>query len=314
METLPVELHSHILQLACTDDGSTARTLSLVSKYVHQIADPFLSQTLIVSGSDRLNLVANKLITSPNLRRRVRHLFLSDQKPHETPASDQQTPPTPDDVPIQSQEGNEMPLIIQILDLTSQSLHSLGLNISNPRISPHLLGHVFSMTFPRLYTLLAHGLYPFPYLPRSLPQLEYLHLSGNRNPHGLFQTGGLAAACPNLTRVKISGLMYARSFIKELEDILHPIMEDGDSYSEIHHPPPALPPHLQHIAVAPGFFHAPKSWCPSPRGCTDNTLERLKKLEECSEKSGDVELQVGELRNAHDVSSALLSEWLEAMC
>ena len=119
MDTLPVELHSQIFQLACIDDGGAARSLSLVSRYLHQVAEPFLFQTLIVSGHDRLDIVANKLEKSSIHCRRVRHLFLTDQKPHQNDSL-----PDPSGTICHEDQDVEKSPIIRILDLTSQSLIS----------------------------------------------------------------------------------------------------------------------------------------------------------------------------------------------
>lgn len=299
MDTLPVELHAQIFHLACTDDGTTARSLSLVSRYVHQVAEPLLYHTLNLSGYSQLGIIANKLPTLPIKCRRVHHLFISDHTTQQNALHDILNYPDFD---------SETSPIIRILNITLQSLVSLSLDIANPRISPHLLGHIFSFTFPRLRTLLIHGFYPIPHTPQSLPRLEYLHLSGHRNPHGLLQTGGLAAACPNLTRIKISGLMFARSFVKELEDAL--LLESRDAPSGA--PISPLLPHLQHISIAPAYRPAPKlrRRC-FVSGVQDDTYETLKELEgrADSEKS-TVGFEVGEMRNAQELSSALVSEWL----
>lgn len=321
MDTLPVELHSQIFQLACIDDGGAARSLSLVSRYLHQVAEPFLFQTLIVSGHDRLDIVAKKLENSPIHCRRVRHLFLTDQKPHQNDSL-----PDPSGTICHEDYDLEKSPIIRILDLTSQSLISLALNIFDPTISHHVLGHLFSLTYPHLSSLIVHGFYPFPCIPRSFPCLEYLHLSGNRNPHGLFETGGLAAACPNLSRLKISGLMFAKSFIRELEDLLYPISKShqfcGDAPSEAglgERASASSLPHfrcLRHMAVVPGpgpVMRRKLQVSASRRMFTppvDETKARLERLAAWAERSSDVRVVVGDVPNGGDLGLALRLEWL----
>ena len=78
MDTLPLELHSQIFEYACVDDGTTARSLSLVSRYIRAVAEPFRYQSLSVAGIDSLLQLARTLEELPAHRRRVRHLFLSD--------------------------------------------------------------------------------------------------------------------------------------------------------------------------------------------------------------------------------------------
>src|ERR1700728_487315 len=80
MNTVPLELHSYICQLACKDDRLTTQSLALVSKYFSEVARPFRYQSIAVAGPERITALHNKLAGFPPHMRRIRHLFLSDKR------------------------------------------------------------------------------------------------------------------------------------------------------------------------------------------------------------------------------------------
>ena len=66
-----------IFSYACTDDGSTGRSLSLVSKYIHHTFAPYKLQSVSVSGADQAIRFALILQRTPLQQRNVHHLFVS---------------------------------------------------------------------------------------------------------------------------------------------------------------------------------------------------------------------------------------------
>ncbi|KIP02817.1 hypothetical protein PHLGIDRAFT_122129, partial [Phlebiopsis gigantea 11061_1 CR5-6] len=70
MHSLPAELHALIFDYACLDDGTTARELALVSRYVRDVAAPFRYQSLSVAGLDALTQLEQRLAGLPPHRRR----------------------------------------------------------------------------------------------------------------------------------------------------------------------------------------------------------------------------------------------------
>ncbi|RPD53910.1 hypothetical protein L226DRAFT_538848 [Lentinus tigrinus ALCF2SS1-7] len=239
MDTLPLELHTQIFQFACTDDGSTARALSLVSRYVRAAAAPFHYQSLAISGLDQMNELVARLEAIPPHLRRIRRLFLSDW----THADTQKRSMSLTDM---ERYDAEKALASRILDFAAPTLESLAVVASCPYTAPPLVGHLFSVPLPRLRELSIHGFYPFPRLPGTMPKLEQLHLSGNRNPHGLFQLGALEAACPNLTHLRVSDVANATSFARELHAAALPPTDASCDTSPF---PTVLPSRLQNIVV-----------------------------------------------------------------
>jgi hypothetical protein len=126
--------------------------------------------------------------------------------------------------------------IMYLLSLASPTLETLIFNASSsPFSSTSLVAQIFTMPFANLVDLTVVGFYPYPHPARSatkqgddlvpalkitrstLPKLQRLHLSGNRNPVGLLQAGNLDEACPSLRELKISGLAQAVSFALEVD-------------------------------------------------------------------------------------------------
>ncbi|KAI0668203.1 hypothetical protein C8Q78DRAFT_1071507 [Trametes maxima] len=211
MDSLPLELHAHILEFACTDDGTTARSLALVSRYVREVSAPYIYQSIAISGMEQMSELVGRLDVIPPHLRRIRHLFLSDWT--RSQAKERVVRASED-----AQDGYEAEktLALRILALAAPMLETLAVVVSCPYTGPSILGSLFTLPLPRLVHLSVHGFYPFPNVPRSMPRLERLHLSGNRNPHGLLQLGSLDTACPALTHLHISGLVAAVSFAEEM--------------------------------------------------------------------------------------------------
>ena len=303
MDTLPLELHSQIFELVCLDDGSTGRSLSLVSRYVHNVAEPFAYQSLRVAGLSSITELLNRLKRTTERRRRTRRLFLSDWTRKQA-----QQEIVPDD---DERFDLERDKIIELLDLVAPFLESLAFTASCPYNSAQLLGHLFSLHLPHLRSLVVHGFYPFPHAPHTMPALEYLHLSGNRNPHGLLQTGALSTACPNLVHLRVSGLVAAPSFAEELAEALHPSERPSSLF------PSSLPKHVGQISVQAG--PAPPA---SLRGRRQTSAqlqhtkmqERLRSLRAQSEAKGegDVEVVLLEAKEGDaDTFETMFREWAD---
>ncbi|KAF9806957.1 hypothetical protein IEO21_08447 [Rhodonia placenta] len=85
MDTIPPEIHALIFAFACSDDGTTGRSLSCVSRYMRAVSAPFRWQSLAVSGVNQARgfaavLGAATRDVNTTLRRPVHHLFLSTRR------------------------------------------------------------------------------------------------------------------------------------------------------------------------------------------------------------------------------------------
>lgn len=77
----PAEIYERIFSYACTDDGTTGRSLSLVSKLIHDASLNFKHFSIAVDGPAQAVGFAKLMETLPPNRRNIRHLFVSNGKP-----------------------------------------------------------------------------------------------------------------------------------------------------------------------------------------------------------------------------------------
>ncbi|KAF8147878.1 hypothetical protein B0H34DRAFT_619431, partial [Crassisporium funariophilum] len=217
MERCPPELHAYITQFACTDDGYTIRSLYGVSRYYREISRPYLYQALSISHVHQIPIIAAQLEALPIHWRHIRHLLISNECSN---ASLDQIPHSSNSPPLSLLEIQT--LVLRIITIASPTLFTLAFvaSSSSPAASTPLIARIFRTPFPLLHDLTICGYYPFPNAPGKFPCLERLHLSGNRNPHGLFQLGVLEAAFPSLRDLKVDGLGMAVTFLFEVEEAL----------------------------------------------------------------------------------------------
>ncbi|KIM78998.1 hypothetical protein PILCRDRAFT_823866 [Piloderma croceum F 1598] len=79
MHQLPPELCTEIFSLACRDSGFTGRSLSLVSRYVHETSKEAKLQSISIHGYDEIIAFAALLERTPLHLRSVRFCFISSQ-------------------------------------------------------------------------------------------------------------------------------------------------------------------------------------------------------------------------------------------
>jgi len=260
MDILPAELHSHICSLACTDDGYTARSLSLLSRYFFQTSLPFRYLSICITKTPQIQSLSERLQATPSHLRRIQRLFISD-------------------------DGCDSQALVNFMDilmLAAPTLETLALITTSSFTSASLIARIFRACFPHLHELTISGHYPFPSTPSCFPSLERLHLLGNRNPYGLLSLGGLESVMPNLTYLRVSGLTLAVSFSQELEQAFASSTTDEEDRMF----PAKLPPKLEHLSIQCG----PESSFTSPslnvRLKDENMIQNLEKLEERVKKEG----------------------------
>jgi hypothetical protein len=91
MESIPPEILSLIFSYACTDDGYTGRSLSLVSRYISDVSKPYKLQSVAVRGMWQVLEFACSLKEGSGVGDEkgewkgsgVRHLFLSFDKAYD---------------------------------------------------------------------------------------------------------------------------------------------------------------------------------------------------------------------------------------
>src|SRR6266702_508145 len=78
IQNFPPEIFFQIFRYACVDEGVTARSLSLTSKYVSSVSSRFLFNTLYIASADSLQRALRHLLSLPPHLRQVYHLFVAD--------------------------------------------------------------------------------------------------------------------------------------------------------------------------------------------------------------------------------------------
>ena len=165
MERCPPEILHRIFTLICNDAGGMGRSLSLVSRYVHDASKSVRFQTVLCEGADQILSFASALHRTPPRHRLVRHLFVtcscfncpSALEATYTPKSHIAVHPTwrlgSTETPItfgtlMSRYKDALIVIPHILRLAAPALRSLTLYIDWPTPEP-----LFQSHFPSLVEL-----------------------------------------------------------------------------------------------------------------------------------------------------------------
>ncbi|KAF8959739.1 hypothetical protein BDZ97DRAFT_1380316 [Flammula alnicola] len=77
MDRCPPEICSEIYAFACVDGGRTGRSLSLVSKFMHETSKPYKLQSISVIGHTQIYAFADLVERTPEHLRRVKSFFIS---------------------------------------------------------------------------------------------------------------------------------------------------------------------------------------------------------------------------------------------
>lgn len=234
---LPVEIWTTIHGLACTDDGSAGRALSLVSKDWRTISAPFKLQSIALVGAkpilrflcllesteDSFRNVQSLFIGCQNLRlhssssrrldlarERARGLVFTDKLfPELGITSFTHTVHIPEDAIEQA--------VVRIIQRTATTLHTLHTHL----IFIQRPGPLYPIPLRRLRVLVLHGPFrsPPPILSSTVPNLRRLRLAAPvTSPHkGEVLLSTVAAAAPKLSHLCISHHACTR---KELERAL----------------------------------------------------------------------------------------------
>jgi hypothetical protein len=103
LNVVPVEIWHHIFSLACTDDGSTGRSLSLVSTYFRDISAPFKYRSIAITHWSQIIAFSQLFCKLPAYQKKTVFLFVH----HPFPFLDDPTTGT-DQTSEQSQSEDEL--------------------------------------------------------------------------------------------------------------------------------------------------------------------------------------------------------------
>lgn len=163
MDRCPVELWSSIFSFACTDGGSTGRSLALAARWTNNLSLPFRLQSISASNIKQIVSLANVLDIAHPTHRRVRSLVLSNAQITHFTSGDgkiQQTLYGIDTCTSQQESFIIAHAILRILTAVADTLYTLDLDFSQ-----------------------SDSIQCFPYtlVPTSLPLLVELRLKGTRS-------------------------------------------------------------------------------------------------------------------------------------
>src|ERR1700691_3175931 len=80
MDHCPPEVCSQIFSLACTDGGYTGRSLSAVSRYIHETSKPYKYKSIGLHGVHKASAFASFLEgSSSDIVDGIAHLFVSNE-------------------------------------------------------------------------------------------------------------------------------------------------------------------------------------------------------------------------------------------
>ncbi|KAJ3476882.1 hypothetical protein NLI96_g10853 [Meripilus lineatus] len=88
LDVFPTEIWAMIFEQACTDDGTTGRSLSLVSRYVSQVSRPMKYNSIVLQGHKKIKRFLKHLLAHSNDDvPKVRHLLINQRKVKPRPPS-----------------------------------------------------------------------------------------------------------------------------------------------------------------------------------------------------------------------------------
>ena len=103
LTVVPVEIWHHIFSLACTDDGSTGRSLSQVSRYFREISAPFKYRSIVITHWSQIIAFSQVFCKLPASQKKTESLFVH----HPYPFWDVNGYPSPTTAADQTSEKSE---------------------------------------------------------------------------------------------------------------------------------------------------------------------------------------------------------------
>ncbi|KAF7363646.1 hypothetical protein MSAN_01021800 [Mycena sanguinolenta] len=76
LDKFPPEMCAHIFEFACRDPGCTGRSLSLVSRYIHQASELARYMNIVLVGRAQIFAFA-QFVEHTDIQLKTRHLFIN---------------------------------------------------------------------------------------------------------------------------------------------------------------------------------------------------------------------------------------------
>ncbi|KAI0333693.1 hypothetical protein GY45DRAFT_1244036 [Cubamyces sp. BRFM 1775] len=166
MEACPIELQLLIFSFACTDDGSTGRSLSLVSRAFYELSYPYQWNSLAIRGYPQAVAFAKLLyslqptaFSPPRVPRAIHNLFVSTRTEHA--AHDNIIGEPPD---------AWVGVLCSILRYAAPTLQTLSIVcFESTRDCAAILSHALRVRYPALTELTIRGRCMVRRFPRPTP-------------------------------------------------------------------------------------------------------------------------------------------------
>ncbi len=213
MDACPNEILILIFAEACTDDGLTGRSLSLVSRRVRDNSRRYALQSVALYGSHQLSAFASLLDKVPLEDRRILHLYLTDRRRvwmEYLPGQDREqwlTKRVTEDFYVNdSSREYSSSAILHILKTVSPTIQTLTLLLFDRYDEPPL-SHAGPL--PKLQELTVHSSSMTHTIGSELPQwlsLRRLHVIQDFSL-GRTVTNAVSRLAPFVTHLRISRLV-----------------------------------------------------------------------------------------------------------
>lgn len=224
MDRLPLELHSIIFRSACTDGGTTGRSLALVSRYMREISEPYQLQSIAIHNVADAQGFVKRLGFASADGASVRQLYFSNWMTSTASIYEDERRSPSKLLPavrnmkianeIHRQNNHLIDHFIDILTIISPTLHTLTIDLtSTGRARVTMRFELPGLPALRSLTIRNNSLLrPIYYMPTfvpatSLSSLKYLdvirsHDHGPVDWHNAF-IYDLAPSLPSLTHFRL---------------------------------------------------------------------------------------------------------------
>jgi hypothetical protein len=190
MDNCPPEILYNIFAYASLDDGFTGRSLSVVSKYIHQTSQPVRFQSIALRHHEQIMAFANIVERTPSNLRRVCHLFISTQDPEPKRA-------------LQKQFSAGIQRILRCVALT---IKTLAIFVPYASCQSWCIAQL-NVPLPNLTELTIHMSDPMDTPLVLFESLRYLNIRDCE-----YMSSGLeyiSKVSPSLTHLRVDGMCFA---------------------------------------------------------------------------------------------------------
>jgi len=252
MDRCPVELWLKIFAIACTDDGFTGRSLSLVSRYIRDTSKSFKLQSVAICGLRQTVEFAALVTKTP--RCHARHLYICDGTCRSHADDNERS------VDAHTRQEALSTSISTIIAAVSPTLWTLSLygNLSWVRPVALRTGPNTFLPFLTDLTIQCDGLYAhedghqpdasFSSFP-TLPSLRYLNIPSDLPASDLL--ANIPHFAPYLTHIRLPGMLYS-GLERALNLIRRP---DEEPVSQFPQTMEKVYIHTEPLPIRAGSFH-----------------------------------------------------------